>query len=124
MNPTPNSTPTDRPPAPPRRLAALAFGTAALLAATLAAAQPRAFDGIDDATIEDAFWQCDARSTQVALDVGEGIVCERLTDALKQRRFGGDFSRFLNWWSERKAVEHARRGLGSASAVEAALETP
>jgi len=88
--------------------------------ATLAAAQPRAFDNLDDAAIEDAFWHCDVRATQVALDVGEGVLCERLGEAWKQRRFGGDFTRMLAWWQERKASEHARRGNGPA----AELETP
>lgn len=88
--------------------------------AALAAAQPPAFEHLDDAAIENAFWHCDARATQVVLDAGEGVLCERLADALKQRRFGGDFSRLLAWWQERKAIEHAQRGVGSAPE----LETP
>lgn len=88
--------------------------------APLAAAQPLAFDDLDDAAIERAFWQCDVQSMRIALEPGDGILCERLTDALKQRRFGGDFTRFLAWWRERKAVEYASRGIGSP----AELKTP
>jgi len=91
--------------------------------ATLATAQP-AFTDLDDATIEHAFWNCDVRSTQFVLEPGDGILCERLTDALKQRRFGGDFTRFLAWWQERKAVEHARRGGAPADAPAVALQAP
>lgn len=93
--------------------------------ATLAAAQPPAFGDLDDATIEHAFWHCDVRATQVVLDPSEGVLCERLADALKQRRFGGDFTRLLAWWQERKAVEHARRGVApGADLAAAALDTP
>jgi hypothetical protein len=92
--------------------------------ATLAAAQPPALSALDDATIENAFWNCDARATQVGLEPGEGMLCERLTDALKQRRFGGDFTRLLAWWQERKAVEYARRGVAPSGDLAAALETP
>jgi hypothetical protein len=99
--------------------------------ATLAAAQSPAiphFGDLDDATIENAFWHCDARATQVVLDPGEGVLCERLGDALKQRRFGGDFTRLLAWWQERKALEHARRGVAPPAApadvAAAALEAP
>jgi hypothetical protein len=88
----------------------LLIGAAAL--ATLASAQTArpAFADLDDATIENAFWHCDVRATQVALEPAEGVLCERLADALKQRRFDGDFTRLLAWWREHKGAEHARRG--------------
>jgi hypothetical protein len=92
----------------------LLIGGAAL--ATWAAAQPPAFADLDDAKIENAFWHCDVQSMQVALEPGDGVLCERLTDALKQRRFDGDFTRLLAWWQAHKAVEHARRGLGTGVA--------
>lgn len=104
----------------------LLIGGAAL--ATLVAAQPPAvadFGNLDDATIENAFWQCDVHSTHAVLGPGEGALCERLADALKQRRFGGDFTRLLAWWQERKAIEHARRGgAPAADPATAALATP
>lgn len=95
-----------------KTLFATAMLTLGAAFAPLAAAQSTrpAFADLDDARVEHAFWQCDVQSMQVVLEPGEGILCERLTDALKQRRFGGDFKRFLAWWQERKAIEHARRG--------------
>jgi len=95
----------------------LALGCAALT--TFAAAQNRlpAFAELDDDMIEAAFWNCDTKAMRDVLSPGEGVLCERLTDALKQRRFGGDFQRFLDWWRDVKAAEYALRGVAAPSST-------
>ena len=64
---------------------------------------------LDDAALESAFWTCDVLATRERLPLSVGVDCVMLTDELKRRRFGGDFSRLIAWWEEHKAIEHARR---------------
>lgn len=64
------------------------------------------------ATLERAFWDCDALATQVVLPPSLGADCATLADELKRRRFGGDFERMLAWWREHKPLEHAARADG------------
>jgi hypothetical protein len=58
------------------------------------------------------------------------MLCASLSDALKQRRFDGDFERLLAWWRAHKAAEHARRGVAVQPAAatgqddDAALQSP
>jgi hypothetical protein len=56
--------------------------------------------------LERAFWRCDHAATQGALDSATAVDCSIATEALKARRFGGDFSAMLAWWRERKDDEH------------------
>jgi hypothetical protein len=63
----------------------------------------------DDEKLERAFWDCDTRSTREVLSMADGVLCVTLSDELKQRRFGGDFTRLMAWWRAHKDAEHARR---------------
>ncbi|HVK33945.1 MAG TPA: hypothetical protein VM845_15770 [Burkholderiaceae bacterium] len=64
---------------------------------------------LSDDALEARFWACDVASTHTVLSAAEGAQCVRWQDELKQRRFGGDFGRLLDWWRAHKAEQHARR---------------
>lgn len=64
---------------------------------------------LSDDALEARFWACDVASTHTELSAAEGAQCVRWQDELKQRRFGGDFNRLLDWWRAHKAEQHARR---------------
>ncbi len=66
-------------------------------------------DVASDDALEARFWACDVASTHTVLSAAEGAQCVRWQDELKQRRFGGDFERLLDWWRAHKAEQHARR---------------
>jgi hypothetical protein len=56
------------------------------------------------AAVEEAFWLCDYRAaTSGNADV---VACAAVYEALKQRKFGGDFGKLLRWWQENKAARH------------------
>ncbi len=112
-------------------LAATTIAVACLGAATLVHATSPDLSSLDSDRLERLFWDCDARSTQEALSLGDGALCVSISDALKLRRFDGDFERMLGWWSARKAAEYALRGIEAAPAEtatvdddEAALQAP
>ncbi len=73
---------------------------------TLAQANP--LPALSDDALEARFWACDVASTHTVLSAAEGAQCVRWQDELKQRRFGGDFARLLDWWRAHKAEQHAR----------------
>jgi hypothetical protein len=56
--------------------------------------------------IEKAFWVCDHAASIGLLDMGSAIVCSRLTEALKQRKFDGNFQALLAWWQQHREAEH------------------
>ena len=58
------------------------------------------------ADLENAFWVCDHKATISVIDSGSAATCARLTDALKQRKFSGDFNALLAWWRQHKEAEH------------------
>ena len=60
----------------------------------------------DLAELEASFWQCDYAATQSAMDLGSAQACATVHDALKQRKFNGDFTLLLAWWREHKSAAH------------------
>ena len=58
------------------------------------------------ADLERAFWVCEyAATTHGNADIA---TCTAVYDALKQRKFGGDFEALLTWWQQNKAAEIQR----------------
>lgn len=72
--------------------------------------------------LERTFWRCDHAATQGVLDRATAMDCSVVTETLKARGFGGDFSAMLAWWRERKDAEH--RALSAAQAKRLALQRP
>jgi hypothetical protein len=56
--------------------------------------------------LEREFWRCDYTATQVLLDSGTAQECGIVSEALKARRFGGDFTAMLAWWRANKDAQH------------------
>lgn len=119
-----------RPSSLPLLLLAVTVAVACLGAAGAVRAEPPFPTELDDETVTKAFWDCDVRATQEALSAGDGATCVMLTEALKQRRFDGDFTRLLAWWRQQRHEEYARRGAAlpkaavDTNADELALQTP
>jgi hypothetical protein len=56
--------------------------------------------------LEDAFWVCDyLATTRGVSDIG---TCTTIYDALKERRFSGDFDKLVDWWRQNKVAQHQR----------------
>ena len=92
--------------------AAIRTAAAVLLATSLAAgsvassAQTIAATRLPLAELEKSFWTCDRAATINRVDSGTAITCGNLTEALKQRKFNGDFNAMLAWWRQHKEAEH------------------
>jgi len=56
--------------------------------------------------LEKAFWICDHTATSGPIDTSSAINCSSFTEALKQRKFEGDFNAMLTWWRQNKEAEH------------------
>jgi len=57
-----------------------------------------------------AYLDCDRRASVAMLDFGDAANCSMVHEELKQRGFGGDWSRMFAWWkSAGVAAESARR---------------
>lgn len=56
--------------------------------------------------LEKSFWVCDYAATTGGIDSGTAIACGSLTEALKQRKFAGDFAAMLAWWQQHKEAEY------------------
>ncbi len=82
-------------------LAACSFGAPA----QQDAAFPESAAGASE--LERAFWVCDYVATTRGVDATPIAHCSAVTDALKNERFGGDFSELLAWWQRNKPAEHA-----------------
>ena len=102
-------------PAFPRALGAalfLLFGSA--WAPGAARAQQPVVVTVDDIrampvpALEHAFWVCDHRATTHGVEATPIGACTAVFEALKQNKFGGDFTELLAWWRENKLVEHTR----------------
>jgi len=68
------------------------------------------------AALERKFWLCEHAATQSLLDLGSATECSVVNEALKARRFGGDFKRMLAWWRANKEARLAEAA-GSARPV-------
>jgi hypothetical protein len=56
--------------------------------------------------LETAFWACEYAAT-----VGGNATiasCTAVYDALKERKFGGDFDGLLRWWQQNRVSEYRR----------------
>ena len=60
--------------------------------------------------VERAFWACDYLATTYGYVAVDAHLCSMWTDALRDRKFGGDFERLLAWWRENKRAQHERHG--------------
>ncbi|MCW5634613.1 MAG: hypothetical protein KIT17_14865 [Rubrivivax sp.] len=97
-----------------------AFLASACLVAFTAPAQPDPRPGArDTAELQRQFWRCDHAATRALLDLETAARCSRVTEALRQRRFGDDFPAFLAWWRANKAAEHAALDTGAAATAAA-----
>jgi hypothetical protein len=56
--------------------------------------------------LEKAFWVCDYAASIRLVDMGTAIPCSRVTEALRQHKFDGDFNAMLIWWRQHKEAEH------------------
>ena len=74
--------------------------------------------------LEKAFWVCDHAATNGRIDSGTAITCGSLTEALKQRKFDGDFKAMLAWWRQHKEAEHLALAKAGPSLARLAPSTP
>lgn len=106
-----------------RRTLVVKMAAALMVAASLAtwstpsAAQVTDTAQLGAADLERAFWACDHASTKGRVDLGTAIACSSATDALKVRKFNGDFSAMLAWWQLNKAAEHLALETSERNAV-------
>lgn len=98
------------------RLLHLSVAALCIAASGLTHANPNS--KLSDAALEARFWACDVASIHTVLSPAEGAQCVRWQDELKQRRFGGDFERLLDWWRANKAEQHALRQPPQVSAAQ------
>jgi len=64
--------------------------------------------GASLANLEGAFWVCDYTATTRRASDHQIGMCTATYDALKERKFGGDFEALLLWWQKNKAAEYAK----------------
>ena len=60
----------------------------------------------DLADLEGAFWVCDYVATVRGTANVDVTACTAVYDAMKERKFGGDFDKLLTWWQQNKVVRH------------------
>ena len=54
--------------------------------------------------LENAFWVCDyLATTRGSSDIA---ACTAIYEAVKERKFGGDFEKLVAWWRQNKAEQH------------------
>jgi hypothetical protein len=54
--------------------------------------------------LENAFWVCDyLATTRSSSDVA---ACTAIYEAVKERKFAGDFDKLVAWWSQNKVAQH------------------
>ena len=70
--------------------------------------------------LEKAFWVCDHAATNGHVDSGTAITCGNLTEALKQRKFDGDFKAMLAWWRQHREAKHLAlaKGVGRNASLD------
>ena len=93
--------------------ASLAFATIASAPAAAAAAASPAETPVIIAELplgelERAFWVCDHTATTQGIEATPIALCSAVFDALRDEKFGGDFTQLLSWWQQNKAIEHTR----------------
>jgi hypothetical protein len=93
-----------------------------VMAMALAASHAAAQQDVRLETLERAFWRCDYEATQGRLDRAAAMECSVATEALKARKFGGDFGAMLAWWREHKPAAHL--ALAGEAAQRVATQRP
>jgi hypothetical protein len=54
--------------------------------------------------LENAFWVCDyLATTQGSSDIA---ACTSVYEAIKERKFAGDFEKLVAWWRQNKVAQH------------------
>lgn len=71
-------------------------------------AVPIQAEDTDMAKLENAFWACDYIATTQGILATPAATCRYVTEELKQQKFNGSFSQFLEWWRANKVAEHRR----------------
>ena len=61
------------------------------------------------AQLRATYLECDRRSSMYLMDLDFMIRCQKVGDALKERDFGGDFERQLQWWRAARGSYLRRR---------------
>lgn len=56
------------------------------------------FERLSEPDLERLFLRCSRESSQRLMGFDEAAVCSTGFEALKKRKFGGDFSAMLAWW--------------------------
>ncbi|MBI2962042.1 MAG: hypothetical protein HYY28_17190 [Betaproteobacteria bacterium] len=56
--------------------------------------------------LEEAFWVCDYTATTRGPAGNDITVCNAVYDAIKERKFDGDFDKLLDWWRQNKVTRH------------------
>ncbi len=56
--------------------------------------------------LKKAFWFCDHAATKGTIDMNHAAACSAITDELKEKMFGGDFDKLVDWWRENKVAQH------------------
>lgn len=79
------------------------------------------FERLPDRDLEHLFLRCSRESSQGLMGFGEAALCSIGFEALKKRKFGGDFDAMLAWWrlhrdepldaQARLGAQGARKGL-------------
>lgn len=106
-----------------RHSTALRTAAAVLLVASAAgwsavsSAQTNAATELPLVELEASFWACDHAATVSVVDGGTASTCSSLTEALKHRKFGGDFSVMLAWWRQHKSAEHQTLAEAGGAAI-------
>lgn len=112
-----------------RRLVAIAMIPVAALLSTPAGAIVGQPDGgariargsLDPAglDLEKAFWMCDYLATVHGVEFTPVEVCVEVTAQFREKRFGGDYDRWVAWWRQNKETEHAKLQAMEAASVAA-----
>lgn len=71
-------------------------------------ADPAALGSVPPEALERAFWLCDHTATVQGIDATPIVACTGVFEALKERKFGGDFGELLAWWRANKLIEHTK----------------
>ncbi len=65
--------------------------------------------------LETAFWACEYAAT--VRGNANIASCTAVYDALKERKFGGDFDGLLKWWQQNRVSEYRRLGVAETPAA-------
>lgn len=81
------------------------------LAAAAGAQQHDDSGGVEVASVDwlkSAYLRCDTVMSTRRVDAGTAQQCSRIGEHLKQRGFGGNFERLIEWWQGERRTAAAR----------------